>query len=273
MISAMDSQLEYIQNYRESLQLLEKAGLDKSILAELSDGTAESAGYIQALVDDMAKNGGDSIDEINNKFAEIEKAKGEFADTVAEMQTDFTEKMTALETQLNTTVENMNKSDEAASAGASTMQAFADAAAGKQSAVESAFAKVAAAAMRKLSLSLNFPGFAGGTENAPEGFAMVGENGPELVYLNGGEKIMDASETQRTMDKLTPNAEPVTALQSSGNGGNVYSIDFKPQFNLSGSSNTEELRAMLEEQTENMRGQLEEMLDEIENDRTRRKYA
>lgn len=273
MVSAMDSQLEYIQNYRENLQLLEKAGLDKSILAELSDGTAESAGYIQALVDDMAKNGGDSIDEINNKFAEIEKAKGEFADTVAEMQTDFTEKMTALETQLNTTVENMNKSDEAASAGASTIQAFADAAAGKQSAVESAFAKVAAAAMKKLSLSLNFPGFAGGTENAPEGFAMVGENGPELVYLNGGEKIMDASETQRTMDKLTPNAEPVTALQSSGNGGNVYSIDFKPQFNLSGSSNTEELRAMLEEQTENMRGQLEEMLDEIENDRTRRKYA
>ena len=35
-----------------------------------------------------------------------------------------------------------------------------------------------------------FPGFANGTEDAPEGFAVVGEHGPELVNLNGGESIL-----------------------------------------------------------------------------------
>lgn len=38
------------------------------------------------------------------------------------------------------------------------------------------------------------PGFAQGTKNAPEGFAIVGENGPEPVYLNGGEQIISNDE-------------------------------------------------------------------------------
>jgi len=38
-------------------------------------------------------------------------------------------------------------------------------------------------------------GFAGGTDYAPGGLAIVGEEGPELVKLKGGEKIYTADET------------------------------------------------------------------------------
>lgn len=38
-------------------------------------------------------------------------------------------------------------------------------------------------------------GYAKGTNNATRGFHLVGENGPELLYFNGGEHVLDAEET------------------------------------------------------------------------------
>lgn len=43
------------------------------------------------------------------------------------------------------------------------------------------------------------PGYATGTMNAAAGWAMVGEQGPELVRLRGGERIYDARQTDRMM--------------------------------------------------------------------------
>ncbi len=40
------------------------------------------------------------------------------------------------------------------------------------------------------------PGFKKGTRNAPRGYAWVGEEGPELVYLKGGEKIYTYHESK-----------------------------------------------------------------------------
>ncbi|WGG47688.1 phage tail tape measure protein [Rossellomorea sp. DA94] len=40
------------------------------------------------------------------------------------------------------------------------------------------------------------PGFATGTRNAPEGMALVGENGPELVHLNKGAKVIPNAQTE-----------------------------------------------------------------------------
>lgn len=45
---------------------------------------------------------------------------------------------------------------------------------------------------------LGIPGFATGTDYAPGGIALVGEQGPELVHLPRGSKVKTASETART---------------------------------------------------------------------------
>jgi len=42
-------------------------------------------------------------------------------------------------------------------------------------------------------------GWAGGTENAPKGLSVVGEEGPELVQLKGGERIYPADETSKLL--------------------------------------------------------------------------
>jgi hypothetical protein len=43
------------------------------------------------------------------------------------------------------------------------------------------------------------PGYASGTMNASAGWAMVGEAGPELVRMRGGERVYDARRTDRMM--------------------------------------------------------------------------
>ena len=58
-------------------------------------------------------------------------------------------------------------------------------------------------------------GYAVGTDNATPGVHLVGENGPELVTFNGGEKVFTAPETQVLLRKL--NAEN-NAFNSYANG-------------------------------------------------------
>jgi phage-related tail protein len=58
-------------------------------------------------------------------------------------------------------------------------------------------------------------GFETGTNNAPKGLALVGEAGPELVNFKGGERILNARNTQRALEGAT-----------SGNAGNTFNVTF-----------------------------------------------
>ena len=71
-----------------------------------------------------------------------------------------------------------------------------------------------------LIMSAPLPGFARGTKNAPEGFAKVGEQGEEIVWLPQGAKVMD-NKRSRLFDALqdTPHLNTETvhdALRKAG---------------------------------------------------------
>lgn len=276
-IKALHSQEEYVTQYTENLKTAAEMGVNEGLLKQLSDGSEQSA----QILADLVAGGADKIDELNQAFSSVEEGKKAFADNIAEMQTNFTKQMQQYKQELETTVAAMNQSEQAAEYGASTVESFAAAAAGKVGDVSSAFAKLSAAATIKASIKmpslsetfLSLLGFASGTPSAPPGYAIVGEEGPELVKLRGGEQILNADDTAKALDNSYESAEPVSALQGSSAGSNIYTIDFKPQYNITGSMNADELRAVLEEQTGDLRGQMEEMLNDIENDRKRRMYA
>ncbi len=59
--------------------------------------------------------------------------------------------------------------------------------------------KMVRSTLEGLGKGLNLPGFASGTASAPPGMALVGERGPELVRLRGGERIYPANESQRML--------------------------------------------------------------------------
>ena len=265
MIAALQSQAVYMQEYTANLKAAGEMGLSQGLIAQLSDGSKESAAYLAAIVSD----GATKIDELNTAFSSVEEGKAEFANTVAEMETDFSAQMAALQADLEATVAAMDMSSDAASAGAATVQAFADGAAGKLSAVTAAFQKVAAAAAAAMNVEL--PGHAAGTDNAERGFAWVGERGPELMWFNGGEQVMNAQDSRNFMRQAT-SAEPVQAI-SDRSGGSHYNIEVKPEFNITGSSNPAETEALMQQQTERMRDMIEQVFDDIESDRARRVYT
>ena len=279
MVDSLKSQSDYISQYMENLNTASEMGISEGLLKHLSDGSEQSA----QILADIVAGGADKIDELNAEFAKVEEGKKKFADNIAEMQTEFSEKMAKYEQQLATTVAAMDKSGEAAAAASSTVSAFCSAASGKIGEVQSVFAQLSAAATIKASFSMpsislggmigKLFGFAGGTPSAPPGYALVGEEGPELVKLRGGERILNADDTARAMDNSYESAEPVNAIQSAGTGNNVYTIDFKPQYNITGSMNADQLQAVLESHTQDMRSQIEDILDDIDNDRGRRRYA
>lgn len=67
-------------------------------------------------------------------------------------------------------------------------------------------------------MNFGIPGYATGTMNAAAGWAMVGEAGPELVRMRGGERVYDAGQTERMLGGGTGAAAPQPVQVTS----NVY---------------------------------------------------
>ena len=77
-----------------------------------------------------------------------------------------------------------------------------------------------------------FGGYATGTNNAQKGLALVGEKGPELVDFKGGEKVYNATNTQRMLAGAT-----------GGNAGNTFNVTFNNLQDTSAYAMMSQLRA------------------------------
>lgn len=120
MIAALDSQIEYLNNYQSNLQQAKEMGLSDALIKDLSDGSAQSAAYLEAIV----SGGEEKIAELNEKFAQVETGKQAFVETVAGMLPEFTEALGEITHELTLAVGDWNKYDEAATAGQNTINGF-----------------------------------------------------------------------------------------------------------------------------------------------------
>ena len=211
MEKAMQSQTDYLNLYSENLKKAAEYGLDDGLIKSLSDGSEESAGYINAIIQNIEKLGGSTegmpaaaskfVDEFNSKFEETTKAKDAFADSVAKMETDFDEKMGEIEQTMVGTVEKMEMTGEAAAAAKATIEAYCNAIRSMTGEAGSAAQAVANAAAAHLSTtpSTTVSGHANGTVSAPEDVYIAGEEGPELIIGARGSEVFPAQETERIL--------------------------------------------------------------------------
>ena len=81
-------------------------------------------------------------------------------------------------------------------------------------------------------------GYASGTDNAAPGFALVGENGPELMFFNGGEKVLDASRTSA----LQARPEPALSAMIAAPGGGSSSVQVV--FQIAGNATPDTVQAL-----------------------------
>ena len=79
MISSLESQAAYMASYSENLRAAAEMGLSEGLIAQLSDGSTESAAYLQEIV----TNGQGKIDELNAAFAKVQEGKENFSSTRA----------------------------------------------------------------------------------------------------------------------------------------------------------------------------------------------
>lgn len=216
MEKAMQSQTDYLNLYSENLKKAAEYGLDDGLIKSLSDGSEESAGYINAIIQNIEKLGGSTegmpaaaskfVTEFNSKFEETEKAKDTFADNVAKMETDFDEKMGEIETRMSKTVQNMEMTDEARKAAQDTIKAYCDAIRSMTGEAGSAAEAVANAAASHLKTAptttpttTTVAGHANGTLSAQEDVYIAGEEGPELIIGARGSEVFPAQETERIL--------------------------------------------------------------------------
>lgn len=231
MQSAFASQIEYLQTYTENLKLAAEYGIDDGLIASLSDGSEESAGYINAIVaniqslDEGSEAAQAFVDDFNTSFQEVEQAKDDFATQVAEMETSFDENMSEIEARLAESIEEMNQEADAAAAATATINAYTQAIKdGQDSAVAAAEAVAAAVSTALASSSSTYSAGGGaalyvdeadanGTTNSADVF-IAGEEGPELIVGKQGSTVFPNSETEKIIAAVSEPQQSVTVVNN-----------------------------------------------------------
>lgn len=250
MTTAMQSQVEYLNTYSENLRRAAEYGLDEGLIASLSDGSTESAGYIDAIIGEIERLGGSTeglsdeaaafVSSFNTQFEEVETAKDGFATTVATMETDFDASMTEIEGRLDTAIENMNMDTEAATAAQATIDAYvASIRAGVDDATGAANAVAAATAAALSGSGGAVTGYATGTTYAEPGVHIVGEEGPEAIFFDGGETVLDSDDTRQYLSGQRPIQTSVPTPDAELEGGGIPSGERRIVLEIAGRGSLE----------------------------------
>lgn len=289
--SALESQITYWQDYNANLQSLTDRSADieglSDMIASFADGSSDSVNAIAGMAGATDEQLATMVDNWKTLQQEQQNAAG----SVADLKTDFTAAMDELQTALAEDIEAMDLGDEAKASAQATIQGFIDGAVGMLPQVTAAYNRVAAAARAALSASGtgtagSIPGYAVGTQSAAPGFALVGENGPELVYFNGGEQVMTAEETAAMRESMEIQAitfapqllEALHAIHGDGAlsaepgaGSGSGSVELQIVFQINGSASPETVEA-LREYGDEFAERVLEVMEEAGIDTARRAY-
>ena len=97
MKNALQSQVDYIEEYQENLKAVKETGLIRDeILAELSDGSEESAQYLYAMAEAAKSGDTATLGEINELWKTAQSGKETFIDTLTQQRLAVDEQYDAM---------------------------------------------------------------------------------------------------------------------------------------------------------------------------------
>ena len=288
--AALESQAAYWSDYNANLENLAARGEDIAGLSEMIGSFADGSADSVSAVAGMASATDEELAAMVESWQKLQQEQDNAAAGIAELKTGFAQEMDELQAQLAEDVTAMELSEEAAESGKATIQGFVDGASTMLPQVQAAYRRIADAANAALSGAAapsTDRGFASGTESAPPGWAWVGENGPELMLLRGGETILPASASREyasavqavafapelaalMAEREAQNAAPAVEAAPSLAGG--VSVSVAPSYQISGSANAEELRDVLAAHDEELVDLILHTLEDAEADAVRRAY-
>ena len=311
---ALDSQLSFWQNYAENISVLRSVSAEdlgvtqenyNEIMAYAQSGTEEAAGFAASLRQAVDSGNTEAITKLANTVGEVKAARELASGEVAAWQIDFDGKMQEIISTMETSLQEMDMSEEAIEAAKSTMTAYA-AEISEQGATAVAnaisIANQIRTALQSASANINIGvtggttgnGYAMGTDSATPGWHLVGENGPEIIYFGGGETVYNAAETAKLLNSAQEEMQIVSFLPlmqtyfeatkrynavqyadplvaKSGNSGS-YQISIAPQFIVEGGT-TNDIEDRLQEFSDIVVGNVMDALEEAGIDAKRGAYV
>lgn len=303
--TALETQTSYWSDYNTDLTNLlgrvdDIEGL-RDIIASFADGSEDSVNAIAG----MAAASDEDLREMVKNWQEVQRYQQEAVDSVSELATGFSEQYGEMKGGLETAVEDLNLSDEAAYAAEQTVEAYVEAIrSGTDEAVKEAERLSSLVAMAlynnhgtiKPSVSgaggyggqvsyVTMSAYAEGTDKAIPGAALVGENGPEIVMFGGGEKVLTAEKTRLLLQEnnalyglsrtesaipVSPvNAEPSVPYYSSGQ---TVRITISPSFTVTGAE-SENIEERLRYFADELKDEIIDALEEAGIDAKRSAYV
>ena len=288
MLKSLQEQAAYLETYNANLQKAREMGVAKELVSQLSDGSVESAQHLQTIVNSSTEK----VAEINEAFAQVSKGKETFASTVAEMETDFSSKMAALQQDLVAQVNKMNLQGDAAESGKSTIQGLIKGAEGMKPAVAAAYASVAQAAINAINKTMKNSSPSKVMEEASMysvmGLVKGAEKHQELYAETMSEVARAGIDAYKDIDlvsALGPMAyeqdgriflkteQPTHAISSdTGNTGTVIQLELAPVYNISGNASPDAVRDTLAQHNDGLRDLVLDIVAEAGIDQRRRSY-
>lgn len=229
----LTKQIEHWQSYNDSLAKLRERSDDIEGLADVigsfADGSAESVNAVAG----MAAANDEDLKKMVENWQELKKTQQDAEESIADYRSALGEQMDALQSDLEDDIAAMDLGDEAKESGRATIQGFMDGAIGMLPAIQQAYSQIGSAALRALygsrasgrrATRIDAGGvvdqaYAEGTTSAEAGLALVGEEGPELVMMRGGETVLNAHTTQAVLGAGMEINSPLVEINIEGNAG------------------------------------------------------
>lgn len=208
---ALNTQLSFWKGYAANIAALKEISAEdlgvtqenyNALMEYVRSGTPEAAGLAADMVKAVNDGNTQALTDLADTLGEISASQEEAAGDVAEWTTGLNEQMDQLIRDMKEEIGKLDMSEEAKESGRATVQAYIDQAEGMLPQVRSAYANVARAASLALGpakyadsawYANGGRGYASGTANAVPGWSWVGEEGPELMRMHGGEQILPSS--------------------------------------------------------------------------------
>ncbi len=157
MKKSLESQIEFMQNYLKNIQQLKEWGVSSDLIASLSDGSVESANYLQGL----AQGGKDAAIEIGELYDQVTENRKGFTDALTEQKLTADEAFQGLVKTAKSAVDALDLGEDAKNAMGDTVLGIASGIASNVPAVSAAVADLMAALNPLSSLGFSW-GFSGG---------------------------------------------------------------------------------------------------------------
>ena len=278
----LEAQTEHWNTYNDNLQILADraasgddrlAGLS-DMIASFADGSEDSTAAVAAMAEASDDDLADMVAAWEANQAAVDAAASGVATASTDIQGQMDDIVSTTASDMASLMSSLDQSGSAAAAAASTFSAYNTTATTWMrttlTTVQSYATQIASALASASASASGLPGYATGTMDADPGFAIVGEKGPEIMYMHGGEHIINAAQTASIMNNVS-SANALSAASpavSAVAGGTNVSVNI----NIDGNADSGTVNA-LGNIAQQVKEAVLDALDEIASDRTRTAYA